>query len=161
MNPPAEYAVALSPFSVLPTRYLGAKWSWPLPPPPPPPPPQPPTQIVISDLLGSDVVSDFVADAASHIVHWQRGATDVAEHDVVVGSSRQDDGRDHWRNRQRAGVACDAQVLVWTDMVGLTKNAPKLAKAYRNLRKEMADAATEFAQDVAAGRFPTAEQSFS
>ena len=36
-----------------------------------------------------------------------------------------------------AGVGCDAQVLVWTDMVGLTKNAPKLAKAYRDLRGEM------------------------
>jgi 3-methyl-2-oxobutanoate hydroxymethyltransferase len=38
---------------------------------------------------------------------------------------------------------------------------PKLAKAYRNLRQEMRDAANEFAQDVAAGRFPTADQSFN
>jgi len=60
-----------------------------------------------------------------------------------------------------AGAGCDAQVLVWTDLMGLTAKPPKLAKAYRNLRKEMSDAATEFAQDVAAGRFPTAEQSFT
>jgi 3-methyl-2-oxobutanoate hydroxymethyltransferase len=60
-----------------------------------------------------------------------------------------------------AGGGCDAQVLVWTDLMGLTAKMPKLAKAYRNLRKEMSDAATEFAQDVAAGRFPTAEQSFT
>lgn len=60
-----------------------------------------------------------------------------------------------------AGSGCDAQVLVWTDLMGLTAKIPKLAKAYRNLRKEMSDAATEFAQDVAAGRFPTAEQSFT
>jgi len=60
-----------------------------------------------------------------------------------------------------AGNSCDAQVLVWTDLMGLTAKIPKLAKAYRNLRKEMSDAATEFAQDVAAGRFPTAEQSFT
>jgi 3-methyl-2-oxobutanoate hydroxymethyltransferase len=59
-----------------------------------------------------------------------------------------------------AGAGCDAQVLVWTDLMGLTAKPPKLAKAYRNLRKEMSDAATEFAQDVAAGRFPTADQSF-
>ena len=59
-----------------------------------------------------------------------------------------------------AGVNCDAQVLVWTDLMGITENAPKLAKAYRNLRKEMSDAAQEFAEDVAAGRFPTAQQSF-
>ena len=60
-----------------------------------------------------------------------------------------------------AGVDCDAQVLVWTDLMGITENAPKLAKAYRNLRKEMTDAAREFADDVAAGRFPTEEQSFN
>jgi 3-methyl-2-oxobutanoate hydroxymethyltransferase len=60
-----------------------------------------------------------------------------------------------------AGSYCDAQVLVWTDLMGLTAKLPKLAKAYRNLRKEMSDAALEFAQDVAAGRFPTAEQSFT
>ena len=60
-----------------------------------------------------------------------------------------------------AGDSCDGQVLVWTDLMGLTAKMPKLAKAYRNLRKEMSDAATEFAQDVAAGRFPTAEQSFT
>ncbi len=60
-----------------------------------------------------------------------------------------------------AGNSCDGQVLVWTDLMGLTAKMPKLAKAYRNLRKEINDAAIEFAQDVAAGRFPTAEQSFT
>jgi 3-methyl-2-oxobutanoate hydroxymethyltransferase len=60
-----------------------------------------------------------------------------------------------------AGRDCDAQVLVWTDLMGITENAPKLAKAYRNLRKEMTDAAKEFADDVATGRFPTEEQSFN
>ena len=60
-----------------------------------------------------------------------------------------------------AGLNCDAQVLVWTDLMGITENAPKLAKAYRNLRKEMTDAAKEFAQDVATGRFPTEKESFN
>jgi 3-methyl-2-oxobutanoate hydroxymethyltransferase len=59
-----------------------------------------------------------------------------------------------------AGAGCDAQVLVWTDMVGLTKNAPKLAKAYRNLRAEILGAATEFADEVRAGTFPTENQTF-
>jgi 3-methyl-2-oxobutanoate hydroxymethyltransferase len=45
--------------------------------------------------------------------------------------------------------------------MGITDRIPKLAKAYRNLRKEMTEAASEFAADVAAGRFPTAEQSFT
>ena len=60
-----------------------------------------------------------------------------------------------------AGVDCDAQVLVWTDLVGITKKAPKLAKAYRILRTEIHGAATEFATDVRNGAFPTSEQSFN
>jgi 3-methyl-2-oxobutanoate hydroxymethyltransferase len=59
-----------------------------------------------------------------------------------------------------AGKDCDGQVLVWTDLMGLTEKMPKLAKAYRNMRKEMNDAVSEFASDVAAGRFPTKDQSF-
>ena len=60
-----------------------------------------------------------------------------------------------------AGVNCDAQVLVWTDLMGITKKAPKLAKAYRNLRAEMLAAAGEFAADVRSGQFPTESQSFN
>ena len=59
-----------------------------------------------------------------------------------------------------AGAKCDAQVLVWTDLMGITKNAPKLAKAYRNLRLEMLNAAKEFAVDVSGGQFPGPEQTF-
>jgi 3-methyl-2-oxobutanoate hydroxymethyltransferase len=59
-----------------------------------------------------------------------------------------------------AGKGCDGQVLVWTDLMGLTPNAPKLAKAYRDLRTEMTNAAKEWASDVATGQFPGPEQSF-
>ncbi len=50
-----------------------------------------------------------------------------------------------------AGVHCDAQVIVWTDLMGLTKNPPKFAKAYRNLRKEIADGLKEWISDVELG----------
>jgi len=60
-----------------------------------------------------------------------------------------------------AGVHCDAQVLVWTDLMGITKKAPKLAKAYRNLRAEMLAASTEFAADVRSGSFPAEAQTFN
>ena len=60
-----------------------------------------------------------------------------------------------------AGVNCDAQVLVWTDLMGITKKSPKLAKAYRNLRAEMVAAAGEFADDVRNGQFPTQSHSFN
>ncbi len=59
-----------------------------------------------------------------------------------------------------AGKKCDAQVLVWTDLMGMTQGAPKLAKAYRNLRSEMVAAATEWASDVSTGEFPGPEQTF-
>ena len=60
-----------------------------------------------------------------------------------------------------AGVNCDAQVLVWTDLMGLTKKAPKLAKDYVDLRSQMSAATKEFADDVRTGAFPTADQSFN
>ena len=59
-----------------------------------------------------------------------------------------------------AGVDCDSQVLVWTDLMGITKNPPKLAKAYRNLRGEMLAATKEWASDVASSNFPGTEQTF-
>lgn len=60
-----------------------------------------------------------------------------------------------------AGVNCDAQVLVWTDLMGITKNPPKLARAYRNLRAEMLAATKEFAEDVISSKFPGPEHTFN
>ncbi len=59
-----------------------------------------------------------------------------------------------------AGNTCDAQVLVSTDLLGLTKNSPKFSKAYRNFRAEMIAAADEWAKEVASGTFPGPEQTF-
>ena len=59
-----------------------------------------------------------------------------------------------------AGVACDAQVLVWTDMAGFTASPPKLAKAYRNMRAELLAATQEFADEVRSGHFPSEAQTF-
>jgi 3-methyl-2-oxobutanoate hydroxymethyltransferase len=55
-----------------------------------------------------------------------------------------------------AGSHCDAQVLVWQDMLGLTDGSiPKFVKRYANLRTIMRDAARLFADEVATGAFPT------
>ncbi|MFE9630592.1 3-methyl-2-oxobutanoate hydroxymethyltransferase [Streptomyces sp. NPDC006463] len=60
-----------------------------------------------------------------------------------------------------AGAECDAQVLVWTDMMGLTGGKmPKFVKQYANLRQTMNDAAKAFAQDVVGGTFPQPEHAF-
>ncbi|MGW1768916.1 3-methyl-2-oxobutanoate hydroxymethyltransferase [Streptomyces sp. NPDC002073] len=60
-----------------------------------------------------------------------------------------------------AGAECDAQVLVWTDMMGLTAGKlPRFVKQYANLRQTMGDAAKAFAADVSGGSFPQEEHSF-
>ncbi|MEU9255210.1 3-methyl-2-oxobutanoate hydroxymethyltransferase [Streptomyces sp. NPDC048270] len=60
-----------------------------------------------------------------------------------------------------AGAECDAQVLVWTDMMGLTGGKmPKFVKQYANLRQTMNDAAKAFAEDVVGGAFPQPEHAF-
>ena len=59
-----------------------------------------------------------------------------------------------------AGADCDAQVLVWTDLMGLTEKAPRFARAYRDLRGEMFGAVKEWMDDVATGRFPNEAETF-
>ncbi|MDG4861782.1 3-methyl-2-oxobutanoate hydroxymethyltransferase [Streptomyces sp. T-3] len=60
-----------------------------------------------------------------------------------------------------AGAQCDAQVLVWTDMMGLTDGKlPRFVKQYAQLRSVMGDAAKAFAEDVVGGAFPQAEHAF-
>ena len=61
-----------------------------------------------------------------------------------------------------AGVGCDAQVLVWTDMAGLTPGAPlTFVKRYADLRGVLTEATRAFSDDVREGRFPGPEHSFS
>jgi 3-methyl-2-oxobutanoate hydroxymethyltransferase len=60
-----------------------------------------------------------------------------------------------------AGVECDAQVLVWPDMAGLTGGrVPRFVKRYADLRAELLRAAREYADDVRNGTFPGPEHSF-
>ncbi len=61
-----------------------------------------------------------------------------------------------------AGPGCDAQVLVWTDMAGLTPGAPlTFVKRYADLRGVLTEATRAYAEDVREGRFPGPEHSFS
>lgn len=60
-----------------------------------------------------------------------------------------------------AGAGCDAQVLVWTDMAGLTPGKPlTFVKQYADLRGILTAATKEYVDDVREGRFPAAEHSF-
>ncbi|WNV77238.1 3-methyl-2-oxobutanoate hydroxymethyltransferase [Geodermatophilus sp. DSM 44513] len=60
-----------------------------------------------------------------------------------------------------AGPHCDAQVLVWPDMAGLTGGrVPRFVKRYADLRGELLRAAREYADEVRTGTFPGPEHSF-
>jgi len=61
-----------------------------------------------------------------------------------------------------ASAACDGQVLVIDDAVGLTVDrVPKFVKEYADLRNEIAKAAMSYAAEVRARAFPTPDHVFS
>jgi len=60
-----------------------------------------------------------------------------------------------------AGSACDGQVLVLHDMLGLNELfEPKFLKRYAELGRTVREAAHAFADDVRSGRYPDAAHSF-
>jgi 3-methyl-2-oxobutanoate hydroxymethyltransferase len=61
-----------------------------------------------------------------------------------------------------AGPYCDAQILVWQDMAGLTTGRmPRFVKRYASLRETLLDATRRFTDDVSGGRYPDAEHSYT
>jgi 3-methyl-2-oxobutanoate hydroxymethyltransferase len=61
-----------------------------------------------------------------------------------------------------AGPHCDAQILVWQDMAGLTAGRlPRFVKQYAGLRDTLLKAARGYAGDVAAGRYPDSAHSYA
>jgi 3-methyl-2-oxobutanoate hydroxymethyltransferase len=61
-----------------------------------------------------------------------------------------------------AGPGTDAQVLVWTDLAGLTPGpGPKFVRRYADLRSVLTGAVTAYADDVREGRFPGPDESYA
>jgi 3-methyl-2-oxobutanoate hydroxymethyltransferase len=61
-----------------------------------------------------------------------------------------------------AGVACDGQVLVYHDLLGLSEgHLPRFVKRYANLSREIRDALEAYAADVRAGTFPEQEHTYA
>ncbi len=56
-----------------------------------------------------------------------------------------------------AGAACDSQVLVWHDLLGLSEHQPPFAKPYVNLREQMISAISRWAGDVRTQQFPVSK----
>jgi 3-methyl-2-oxobutanoate hydroxymethyltransferase len=60
-----------------------------------------------------------------------------------------------------AGAACDGQVLVTPDLLGLFEAfRPKFVRRYADLGEPIRKAARDFIADVQAGRFPSDGESF-
>ena len=61
-----------------------------------------------------------------------------------------------------AGAACDGQVLVWHDLLGLYEGrAPRFVKRYAELGPEIVRALEAFAEDVRSGVFPEEQHTYA
>jgi 3-methyl-2-oxobutanoate hydroxymethyltransferase len=60
-----------------------------------------------------------------------------------------------------AGPDCDAQVLVWQDMLGLREGKlPRFVKQYAQLAEVIRAATSSYVADVVKGTFPAEEHTF-
>lgn len=61
-----------------------------------------------------------------------------------------------------AGAACDGQVLVWHDLLGLYEgHAPRFVKQYAELASVMQAAVADYAGEVRSGAFPEQQHTYS
>jgi 3-methyl-2-oxobutanoate hydroxymethyltransferase len=61
-----------------------------------------------------------------------------------------------------AGEFCDAQILVLHDLIGLSfsRTRPRFVRQYVDLRAQMTEAITKFAEDVRSGAYPAEGESY-
>jgi 3-methyl-2-oxobutanoate hydroxymethyltransferase len=59
-----------------------------------------------------------------------------------------------------ASAACDGQILVLEDMLGLTERAPKFVRRYADLGPSIFEAVTRYAEEVRARSFPGPENTY-
>ncbi len=60
-----------------------------------------------------------------------------------------------------SGPACDGQVLVLHDLLGINENPPPFAKKYADLAKTIVEAVSNYAKEVREGLFPSREHYFT
>ncbi len=60
-----------------------------------------------------------------------------------------------------AGAGCDGQVLVCTDLLGMSRGqGPRFAKRYAEIGEAIVDATTRYIAEVRSGAFPSSEHTF-
>jgi 3-methyl-2-oxobutanoate hydroxymethyltransferase len=117
--------------------------------------------------MGGYRVQGKSEDAAARIEREALGLQDAGAFAIVLEGVPADLGRHLTRLLAvptvgiGAGPGCDAQVLVFHDMIGLNARTPKFVKQYAQLRTEISRAVGEFAAEVEAGTFPDEAHSYS
>jgi len=59
-----------------------------------------------------------------------------------------------------ASAACDGQILVMEDMLGLSPRVPKFVKEFGKVAEAIDGAIKHYAEDVRTRRFPTPENTY-
>jgi 3-methyl-2-oxobutanoate hydroxymethyltransferase len=60
-----------------------------------------------------------------------------------------------------AGQHCDGQILVWTDMMGMsTQFRPRFVRRYAELNEEITKGVKQYIADIHAHKFPSDEESY-
>jgi 3-methyl-2-oxobutanoate hydroxymethyltransferase len=60
-----------------------------------------------------------------------------------------------------AGSNCDGQILVYTDMLGITTDfSPRFVRRYAHLREIMSESISHYLEDVKNGEFPNLDESY-
>jgi 3-methyl-2-oxobutanoate hydroxymethyltransferase len=60
-----------------------------------------------------------------------------------------------------AGPYCDGQVLVYTDMLGITTDfSPRFVRRYAHLHESISDATSHYLEDIKNGEFPNINESY-
>ena len=60
-----------------------------------------------------------------------------------------------------ASAACDGQILVMEDMLGLSPRVPKFVEQFGAIGRAIDEAIRDYADDVRAHKFPTAEHTYA
>jgi len=59
-----------------------------------------------------------------------------------------------------AGRSCDGQILVITDLLGMSATTPRFVRRYAELRDVIGDAVRRYAEDVRTDRFPGPDETY-
>ena len=59
-----------------------------------------------------------------------------------------------------ASAQCDGQVLVTEDMLGMFDRVPRFVKRYENIAEVIEKTVSQYAEEVRARSFPTADQTY-